>query len=163
MDPCLLLLDHLSCLSQRKTRWTMSVHLFCLKIYILGTSTSMVPLPFFSWCKPKLSRDNFNSQSAALQSSGPTSWSRLHSVNRPLLIARFWRSTEVKLIKCSIPKGAGRFHQLVSSSSRVWLFTLFRDKSKPTNRTSRRNTHYYMISIRVNMNATCQLTIFNSL
>jgi hypothetical protein len=87
-----------------KIRWTMSVHLFCLQNYILGTSTSMVPLPFFSWCKPKLSRDNFNSQSTALQSSGPTSWSR-HSVNRPLLIARFWRSTEVKLIKCSIPKG----------------------------------------------------------
>jgi hypothetical protein len=75
MGPCLLLPGHISCLSQRKTRWTMSVHLLGLKIYILGTSTSMVPLPFFPWCKPKLSQDNFNNQSAALQSPGPSSWS----------------------------------------------------------------------------------------
>ena len=42
-----MLSDHLSCLSQRKTRWTMSVHLLGLKNYILGTLTFIVPLPFF--------------------------------------------------------------------------------------------------------------------
>jgi hypothetical protein len=32
MGPCLLLPDHLSCLSQRKTCWTMSEHLSGFKI-----------------------------------------------------------------------------------------------------------------------------------
>ena len=45
--PLQFLPDHLSCLSKRKTRWTMSGHLLGFKNYILGTSTSMVPLPFF--------------------------------------------------------------------------------------------------------------------
>ena len=42
---------------------------------ILGTSTSLVPLPFFPWCNPKSSCDEFNSQSTLLQRHGPTSWS----------------------------------------------------------------------------------------
>ena len=33
MGPCILLPVHLSCLSQRKTRGTMSVHLLGLKLY----------------------------------------------------------------------------------------------------------------------------------
>ena len=75
-------LDHLSCLSLQ-TRWTKSVHLLGLENYILGTLTFMVPLPFYSLYKRKLSRDNFNIQSAALQNPGPTSWSIV--VNRPLI------------------------------------------------------------------------------
>ena len=47
MGSWLFLVDHLSCLSHRKTRWTMPVHLLGLENYILGTSTFMVPLPFF--------------------------------------------------------------------------------------------------------------------
>ena len=71
------------CLSQWKTRWTMAVDRVGLKIYILRTSISVVTLPFFPWCKPKSSRDDFNVQSHRLDGRGTTSWSRLHSVNRP--------------------------------------------------------------------------------
>ena len=53
MGPCFFLLDHLFCLSHRKTRWTMSVDFVGLKICLVGTSTSMVTLILFPWCKPK--------------------------------------------------------------------------------------------------------------
>ena len=48
MGPCIFLPDHLSCSSQRKTRWTMLVHLLGFINYILGTLTFMVPLAIFS-------------------------------------------------------------------------------------------------------------------
>ena len=73
--PLLFFLDHLFCLSQRKTHWTMAVDRVGLKKYILRTSTSVVTLPFFPWCKPKSSRDNFNVQSHRLDGRGTTSWS----------------------------------------------------------------------------------------
>ena len=58
--------------SQHKTRWTMSVHLLGFDNHILGTSTSMVPLPIFLQCKPKLSWDEFNNQLALLNHHGTT-------------------------------------------------------------------------------------------
>ena len=63
MGPCLFLLEHLFCLSHRKTRWTMSADNVGLKICLLGNSSSPVTLTFSPWCKLKLSRDEFNSQS----------------------------------------------------------------------------------------------------
>ena len=47
MGPCLLVPEHLFCLSHRKTRWTMSLDNLCLKIWLLGISNSMVTLTFF--------------------------------------------------------------------------------------------------------------------
>ena len=41
---CVYLAYHLSCLSHRKTCWTILVHLLCLGICALGTSTSLVTL-----------------------------------------------------------------------------------------------------------------------
>jgi hypothetical protein len=46
-----------------------------LKKTNLWTSISVVTLPFFPWCKPKSSRDNFNVQSHRLDGRGTTSWS----------------------------------------------------------------------------------------
>ena len=48
LGPCLFLPNHLFCLSHRKTRWTMSVNYVSLKTCLLGTSTFMVTLIFFS-------------------------------------------------------------------------------------------------------------------
>ena len=59
MDPCLFLPYHLSCLSHYTTRWIMSVYYLGLQICLLETSTFMVTLPFFPWCKPKWSQDDF--------------------------------------------------------------------------------------------------------
>ena len=51
MGPCFLSYHTTFCLSHRNTRWTMSVDYVGLKICLLGTSTSMVTLTFFPWCK----------------------------------------------------------------------------------------------------------------
>ena len=67
----LLLLEHLFCLSHRKACWTMSMDNVGLEICLMGTSNSMVTLPFFPWCRPKWSRDEFNNQSHILQCHGP--------------------------------------------------------------------------------------------
>ena len=64
------LLEHLFCLSHRKTRWIMSIANVGLKICLLGTSNSTITLTFFPWCKPKWSQDEFNSQSQILQGMG---------------------------------------------------------------------------------------------
>ena len=45
--PAFFLLEHLFCLSHRKTRWTMSLDNVGLKICLLGYSDSMVTLTFF--------------------------------------------------------------------------------------------------------------------
>ena len=70
-------------LGEIETRWTMSVPLLILKIYIWGTSTFIIPLTFFPLCKPKLSWDNFSSQPNCL--AEPWSNFMVHSVNRPLV------------------------------------------------------------------------------
>jgi hypothetical protein len=44
------LLEHLCCISRRKTCWTMSMDNVGLTIYLLETSNSMVTLTFFPWC-----------------------------------------------------------------------------------------------------------------
>ena len=75
MGPCLFLPDHLSYLSQRKTQWTMSVHLLGFKTHILGTLTSVVPLPFSSSvnrsCPGTSSTANQGSKIAMGQPHGP--------------------------------------------------------------------------------------------
>jgi hypothetical protein len=88
MDPCLFLLDHLFCLSHRKTHWTMSVDYVGLQICLLGTSTSMVTLTFFLWCKPKWSRDN-----STTNQSSYMALERLHGswCKQPLRMT-FWTS-----------------------------------------------------------------------
>ena len=53
MGPYLFLPDPLFCLSHRKTRWAMSMDYLGLKICVLGTSTFMITLTFFPWCKLK--------------------------------------------------------------------------------------------------------------
>ena len=73
MGPCLCLLEHLSCLSHCKTRWTILVDNVGLKICLLGTLNSMVTLAcFIPWCKPKWSRDEFNNQSHIGEGLGTT-------------------------------------------------------------------------------------------
>jgi len=81
MGPCLFLLEHLFCLSHRKTYWIMSVDNVGLKICLLGTSNSMVTLSFPPWCKPKWSWDEFNNQSQMLQ--GLWHDFMVHGVNNP--------------------------------------------------------------------------------
>ena len=71
MGPCLILLDHLSCLSRRKTRWTMLVHLLNLTNCILGTSTSMVPLSVNESCLGTTSATNQCSYIALVPLLGP--------------------------------------------------------------------------------------------
>ena len=63
--------------SHRKTLWTMSVDNVGLKICLLETLNSMVTLTLFPWCKPRWSRDKFNTQSQILQGLRRTSWSML--------------------------------------------------------------------------------------
>ena len=75
MNPCLFLLQHMFCLSHRKTHWTTSMDNVGLKIHHLVTLNSMVTLTFVPWCKPKWSRDEFNNQSQILHGLGTTSWS----------------------------------------------------------------------------------------
>ena len=75
MGPSLFLLEHLFCLSHRKTRWTMSLDNVGLKICPLETSNSMVTLTFSPWCKLKWSQDEFNIQSKKYPDLGRTSWS----------------------------------------------------------------------------------------
>ena len=74
MGPCLSLQEHHSCLSHRKTHWTMSTDNEGLTICLLKTSNFMDTMTFFPWCKPKQSRDEFNNQSHILQGLGTTSW-----------------------------------------------------------------------------------------
>ena len=47
------LLEHLFCLSHRKTCWTMSVNNVRLQICLLRSSNSMITLSFCPWCKLK--------------------------------------------------------------------------------------------------------------
>ena len=68
-------LEHLFCLSHRKTRWIMPMNNVDLKICFLGTLNFMVTLTFVPWCKPKWSQDEFKSQSQTFQDLGTTSWS----------------------------------------------------------------------------------------
>ena len=75
MGPCLFLLEHLFCLSHRKTCWAVLVDNVDLKVRLLGTSNFTVTLTFFPWHKPKWSCDEFNNQSQVLQGLGTTSWS----------------------------------------------------------------------------------------
>jgi hypothetical protein len=68
MDSCLFLPRPLFYLSHYKTPWTMSgffldVDNVGLKTCLLGIMNSMITLPFFSWCKPKWYRDEFNNHS----------------------------------------------------------------------------------------------------
>ena len=89
MGPCLFLLEHLFCLSNHKTHWTMSVDNVGLQICNFGISNSVLTLTyFFPWCTPKSSRDEFSSQSHILQGLRTTSWSntrrKLVHYNRPL-------------------------------------------------------------------------------
>ena len=69
VGPCLSQANHLSCLSHRKTRRIWRVHLLCFQNCMLGTSTSLVPMLFFPWCKPKSSRDELGSQTTLLITS----------------------------------------------------------------------------------------------
>ena len=73
MGPCLFLSYHLFCFSHHKTRWTMSVDYAGIKICLLGTSTSMITLTLFLWCKLKWFWNEFNNQSTFLQGPGKTS------------------------------------------------------------------------------------------
>jgi hypothetical protein len=70
--PCFFLLYHFSCLSHRKTRGTMPMYQLGLKTCLSQTTTSMVTQPFFPWCRPKWSRNEFNSRSKLLQRLGTT-------------------------------------------------------------------------------------------
>ena len=63
MGPYCFLSKHLFCLSHHKTHWTMSLDNVSPKIYMLGTSNSMVTLKDFPRCQPKWFRDEFNNQS----------------------------------------------------------------------------------------------------
>ena len=83
MGPWLFFPDHLFCPSQRKSRWTMSVHRIGFKYIFLGTSISMGSLNFFAWCKPNCSRDEFNIQSQVSDGRGPWDKFMVHGVNRP--------------------------------------------------------------------------------
>ena len=99
MGPCFSLVEHLFCLSHCKTYWTMSVDNVSLKICLLGTSNSMIPLTFFPRCKPKWSGDKFNNQSHALQVLG-----RLHGpcVNNPLTsLMTHWHEVQAKQTICA--------------------------------------------------------------
>ena len=76
----ILLLEHFfamgPCLSHRKTCWFMSMHLLCLEICILRTSTSMVTQAFFFLGVNRSGpQDEFNIQLALLHHLGTTSWS----------------------------------------------------------------------------------------
>ena len=73
--PLLFLLEHLFCLSHRKTRWTMLVDNVGLKLCLLGTLNSMIILTFSPWCNLKWSRDVFNDQLEIVHGLGMTSWS----------------------------------------------------------------------------------------
>ena len=73
MGPCLLVQEHLFCLSHRKTRWTMSVDNTCLEICLLGTSNSMVTMTFFSSVWTEVVQDKFNNQSHILEGFETTS------------------------------------------------------------------------------------------
>ena len=73
--PCLFLLEHLFCLSHRKTCWTMSMDNVGLKICLFGDLELHGHLSFFPWCKPKWSQDEFNNKSQMLHGLGMTSWS----------------------------------------------------------------------------------------
>ena len=53
MGPCFFLQEHLLSLFHRKTHWTISVGIVGLKIYLLGTSNSLVTLTIFQLCKQK--------------------------------------------------------------------------------------------------------------
>ena len=66
MGSYLFLPQHLFCLTHHKTCWTMLMDNVGLKTCLLGTSNSMVPLTVYPWCKPKWSRDEFDSQSQIL-------------------------------------------------------------------------------------------------
>ena len=83
MGPWLFFPDHLFCPSQRKSRWTMSVHRIGFKYIFWGTSISMGSLKFFAWCKPNCSRDEFNIQSQVSDGRGPWDKFMVHGVNRP--------------------------------------------------------------------------------
>ena len=84
MGPCLFLLEHLFCLSQRKTRWTMLMDNLDLNICLLETSNFMVTLACCPWCELKWSQDEFNNQSQILQGLGTTSWSMVLPAPYPL-------------------------------------------------------------------------------
>ena len=71
--PFFILLNHLFCLSHRKTHWTLSVDNVGLKTCLSGTLNSMVSLTYFPWCNPKWSRYEFNNQLHILQCLGTTS------------------------------------------------------------------------------------------
>ena len=74
VGPCFFLLEHLFCLSHCKTRWIVSVDDVGLKVRLLGTSNSMMSLPFWPWCKSKWSPNECNNQSQILQDFGMTLW-----------------------------------------------------------------------------------------
>ena len=71
------LLEHLFCLSQRKTCQTMSMNNVGLKLCLLGTLNSIITLTFFPWCKLKWSWDELNNQLHILKGLGTTSWSMM--------------------------------------------------------------------------------------
>ena len=76
MGPCLFLLEHLLCLSHRKTRWTMSVDNVGVKICIFGDfKLHGHSNTIFPWCKLKCFWDVLNIQSNILHGLGTTSWS----------------------------------------------------------------------------------------
>ena len=89
MDPSLSLPNHISCLSHRKPRWTMSVYYLGLKICLRGTSTFMVTLSFFPWCKTKWSLSEFNNQSTLLHRPRTTSWLWEHANTQNIRIHMF--------------------------------------------------------------------------
>ena len=92
--PCLFLQEQLICLSQRKTRWTMSVDNISFKLCLLGTSNSMTTLAFFPCCKLKWSRYKFNTQSHIFRTLG-----RLHS---PWCVQPLMHLTKLSTLHCSM-------------------------------------------------------------
>jgi hypothetical protein len=72
MGLCLLLLEHLFCLSYCKTCWIMSVDNVDLIICLSMSLNSIVTLTFYPWCKPKWSWNEFTNHFTGL---GTMSWS----------------------------------------------------------------------------------------
>jgi hypothetical protein len=73
---------HLFCVSHHKTRWTMSMDYVGLKICLMGTSTSMVTLTIFPWCKRKWVLGRAEQPINAL--TRPWDNFMVHGVNNPL-------------------------------------------------------------------------------